>query len=81
MVKGTVSISIDDFQTLLTASINAEELKQSTRTASREIQVFLSYLHAQIDLTPHIDSFNRQSTKSQIVIESDNKIKIKFNEE
>jgi len=53
MVKGTVSISIDD----------------------------LSYLHAQIDLTPHIDSFNRQSTKSQIVIESDNKIKIKFNEE
>jgi hypothetical protein len=81
MVKGTVSISIDDFQTLLTASINAEELKQSTRTASREIQVFLSYLHSQIDLTPHIDSFNRQSTKSQIVIESDNKIKIKFNEE
>ena len=80
MVKGQVTISIEDFQALLEASVTADEVKQSTRTASRELQVFLSYLHAQLDLTPHIESFNRQSTKSQIIIEEDKKIKIKFNE-
>ncbi len=80
MVKGQVTISIADFQALLDASVTANEVKESTRIASREIQVFLSYLHTQLDLTPHIESFNRQSTKSQIVIEDDNKIKIKFNE-
>tara|TARA_R100000908_G_C3619719_1_gene65801 strand:- start:157 stop:399 length:243 start_codon:yes stop_codon:yes gene_type:complete len=80
VVKGQVTISIADFQALLDASVTANEVKESTRIASREIQVFLSYLHTQLDLTPHIESFNRQSTKSQIVIEDDNKIKIKFNE-
>jgi|TARA_R110002074_G_scaffold112987_1_gene241477 hypothetical protein len=81
VVKGEVTISIADFQALLDSSINADEITKSTKTASREIQVFLSYLHTQLDLTPHIDSFNRQSTKSKIIIEDTNKIKIKFNEE
>ena len=80
MVKGTVSISIEDFQALLDASVNARSMQESTTTASRELQVFLSYLHSQLDLTPHIESFNRQATKSQIVIEDNNKIKIQFNE-
>lgn len=81
MVKGTVTISIDDFQALLESSTDAKSLSASTRTASREIQVFLSYLHTQLDLTPHIESFNRQAKKSQIIIEDGSKIKIKFNEE
>ena len=78
MVNGTVTISISDFQTLLEASNNADTLIKSTSTASKEIQVFLSYLHAQLDLIPHIEAFNRQS---KIIIEDGTKIKIQFNEE
>lgn len=81
MVNGTVTISISDFQTLLEASNNADTLIKSTSTASKEIQVFLSYLHAQLDLIPHIEAFNRQSKKSKIIIEDGTKIKIQFNEE
>ena len=76
-----MSISIEDFQTLLDSSVSADKIKKSTTTASRELQVFLSYLHNQLDLTPHIESFNRQATKSQIIIDDDAKIKIQFNEE
>lgn len=81
MVKGTVSISIEDFQALLDSSISAAAIKNSTNKASKEIQVFLSFIHNQLDLTEHIESFNRQSSRSKIVIEDDNRIKIQFNEE
>ena len=80
MVKGTVSISIEDFQALLDSSISADAIKNSTNKASKEIQVFLSFIHNQLDLTEHIESFNRQSSRSKIVIEDDNKIKIQFND-
>ena len=78
MVKGSVTISIEDFQLMLDTTADAKELKEATYKASKEIQVFLSYLHAQLDLTVHIQSFNRQSTKSKIIIDDDNKIKIQF---
>jgi hypothetical protein len=81
VVKGTVSISIEDFQALLDSSISAAAIKNSTNKASKEIQVFLSFIHNQLDLTEHIESFNRQSSRSKIVIEDDNRIKIQFNEE
>ena len=80
MVNGTVTISLSDFQTLLESSTNADDVLKSTTTASKEIQVFLSYLHAQLDLTPHIEAFNRQSKKSKIIVEDGNRIKIQFNE-
>ena len=44
MVKGSVTISIDDFQALLDTRVTAEELKEKTELAAKELQVFLSFL-------------------------------------
>jgi len=78
VVEGSVTISIKDFQVLLDASVRAKDIEDSTLRASKEIQVFLSYIHSQLDLTEHVESFNRQSKKAKIVIE-DNKLRINFN--
>ena len=81
MVKGQVTISIEDFQTLLDASVKAAEVKLSTQRASKEIQIFLSFIHNQLELTEHIASFNRQSKSSEIIIDDDNRIKIKLKDD
>ncbi len=81
MVEGSVTISIADFQALLEASVKAGELTKSTTRASKEIQVFLSFIHKQLELTEHIESFNRQSKNSKIIIDDNDRIKIQFNEE
>ena len=44
MVNGSVTISIEDFQSLLDAKVKAEEIKETTKLAAKELQVFLSYL-------------------------------------
>ena len=79
MVKGTVSISIEDFQTLLASKTTSEELTTATKLATKELQVFLSYLCDREDISKYIDEFNRQSKTSTIVIQS-GRAQIKFNE-
>ena len=79
MVKGSVTISIVDFQALLDAQITSEELNKSTKLAAKELQVFLSYICDKIDISKYIEEFNRQSKTSSIIIKS-GRAQIKFKE-
>jgi hypothetical protein len=78
VVKGSVTISIDDFQTLLDTKVNAEDLKEKTELAAKELQVFLSFLCTRENIESHVEAFNKQSQTSMIVIK-DGIAKIKIN--
>ena len=79
MVKGSVTISIEDFQALIDSSSNYVELKEKTMLAAKEMQVFLSFLCTRTDISKYVEEFNRQSQTSQIIID-DGKAQIKLNE-
>ena len=68
MVKGSVTISIDDFQALLDTKVNAEELREKTELAAKELQVFLSFLCTRENIEKYIEEFNKQSKTSIISI-------------
>ena len=68
MVKGSVTISIDDFQALVDTKVNAEELREKTELAAKELQVFLSFLCTRENIEKYIEEFNRQSKTSKISI-------------
>ena len=68
MVKGTVSISIEDYHALLDSSSKSLELKDNLQLAVKELQVFLSYLCTREDIENHVEEFNKQSKTSKINI-------------
>ena len=78
-MNGTVTIPLDEFDTLREESKKAEELKSNTLRAAKEIEVFLSFLVTREGMQEYLEEFNRQSTRSQILI-VDGRAKIKFNE-
>lgn len=78
MVKGTVSITLSDFQGLLEAATKAKETEENLRRAAKELQVFLSYIALKADIEKYVDEFNTQSTTSKIIFDgSKAKIEIK----
>ena len=80
MVKGSVTISIEDFQALLVTSDKAKEFRDKSILASKELQVFLSFLSTRADIDKYIEEFNRQSQTSKIVFEG-TQAKIEFKDE
>lgn len=78
-MNGTVTIPLDEFDKLREESKEAEELKSNTLRAAKEIEVFLSFLVTREGMQEYLEEFNRQSTRSQILI-VDGRAKIKFNE-
>ena len=75
-LNGTVTISLKDYNKLTQAYPKVEQSRISLYEASKEIEVFLSFLCTR----ETIDDYNRQSQHAQIII-VDDKAKIKFNEE
>ena len=69
MVKGTVSINLEDFQALMDSAQESLATKEKYITASKELTVFLSFLATRADLEKYIDEFNRQSKTSKITFE------------
>ena len=78
-MNGTVTISLELFDKLRTESEKATTLKEQTIQASKELEVFLSFLVTRENISEYLEEFNRQSLKSQIVI-SNGRAKIKINE-
>ena len=68
-IKGTITIALKDFQELLDAKKNADIIKDKTRLAAKELQVFLSFLCNKVDLNDLVEEFNRQSKTSTIMLE------------
>jgi len=66
VVKGTVSISLEDYHTLLEASADYKSKQINLNIAIKELQVFLSFICDHPDMEKHIKSFNEQSKTSVI---------------
>ena len=69
MVKGSVTISLEDYHSLLESAEKTLQIKDKFYTAGKELQVFLSFLASRGDLEKYVDEFNRQSKTSRIVFE------------
>ena len=70
-MKGSVTISLEDYEKLKDAEANASKLNSNTKLAAKELQVFLSFLCSRGSIKPFVDEFNRQSTTSIIVVENE----------
>jgi len=79
-MNGTVTISIEDFTSLLEASKEASSSQEKTKLATKELQVFLTFLCDREDISKYLDEFNRQSKTSNIVISS-GRAQIKFKDD
>ena len=69
-MKGTVTISLDDYEKLSQAKEGAEKIISASKLSVKELQVFLSYLCTRSDLSHFVEEFNRQSVTSKITIDS-----------
>tara|TARA_R110002072_G_scaffold216623_1_gene374012 strand:+ start:143 stop:385 length:243 start_codon:yes stop_codon:yes gene_type:complete len=78
-MTGTVTISLKDYKELENAQGNATTMNERTFQATKELEVFLSFLCSRESITPYIEEFNKQSQRSQILL-SDGRAKIKINE-
>ena len=78
-VKGTVTISLDDYTNLKEEYSKSKTARENLRAASKEIEVFLSFLVTRETISAYVDEYNRQAQHSQIIV-IDDKVKIKFNE-
>ena len=79
MVKGTVTINLEDFHALLDSAQDQAKIKDQYLNASKELAVFLSFIASRADLEKYVDEFNRQSNYSKIVFEG-SKAKIELKE-
>ena len=79
-MNGTVTISLEDFTSLLEASKKASSAQEKTKLATKELQVFLTFLCDREDISKYVDEFNRQSKTSNIVI-SNGRAQIKFKDD
>ena len=76
-MNGTVTISLEDFTSLLESSKEASSSQEKTKLATKELQVFLTFLCDREDISKYVDEFNKQSKTSNIVI-SNGRAQIKF---
>lgn len=68
-VKGTVTISLDDYHRLLKSKEQASVAEANTKRAAKELAVFLSFLASRENIAPHVQEFNRQSSTSKILLD------------
>jgi len=68
-VKGTVTITIEDYHAFLDAHQRNIERHEALKDTTRELAVFLSYISSRTEIQTHIESFNMQSKTCKIVYE------------
>lgn len=69
MVKGSVSISLEDYHTFIDQAIHFKTKEEKLTQAAKEMQVFLSFLCTRENIEKYVDEFNKQSKTSRILIE------------
>tara|TARA_R110002020_G_scaffold372969_3_gene584400 strand:+ start:25 stop:267 length:243 start_codon:yes stop_codon:yes gene_type:complete len=67
-MKGTVTISLGDFEKLKKSQEETNQLKSKTAYTLKEMQVFLSFLCTRSNIEPHVEEFNKQAKSSKIVL-------------
>ena len=76
-MKGTVTIGLEDYMSLTKESDKAKELADKVKEASKELEVFLSFLCKRAEIDKVVSDFNLQSTQSRIEI-NDGRVKIRL---
>ena len=69
MVKGSVSISLKDYHSLIDHAISFKTKEENLTQAAKELQVFLSFLCTRENIEKYVEEFNKQSSTSRILIE------------
>jgi len=68
VVKGSVTISIEDYHSFLDSDNKSLKAKQDVELAVKELQVFLSFLCTRENIEKYVEEFNRQSQTAIINI-------------
>lgn len=68
-IAGTVTISLADYQKMVSAGEEADKFNGKTKRAAKELSVFLTFLATRSDVVPYVTEFNRQSTSAKIILE------------
>lgn len=68
-MKGTVTISLEDFEELKQAKTKAVDQIAGVGRAAKELEVFLSFLCTREAISMYVEEFNRQSITSRINID------------
>ena len=79
-MQGTVTISLKDYDQLREEYSKAKESRKNLYEASKEIEVFLSFLVTREDIEDYVQEYNRQALHSTIEVVN-SKAKIKFKNE
>jgi DNA-binding SARP family transcriptional activator len=79
-IQGNVTLSLADYHKLIEQQPRAEESLKNLYEASKEIEVFLSFLVTREDIEDYVVEFNRQALHSTIEV-VDGRAKIKFKDE
>jgi hypothetical protein len=69
MVKGSVSISLEDYHSLIDHATSFKAKEDNLTQAAKELQVFLSFLCTRENIEKYVEEFNKQSNTSRIIIE------------
>lgn len=68
MVTGQVTLSLEDYHSLVDSAKKTAELRENTELLIKELQVFLSFMGSRAEIEPYIVEFNKQSRTSIIEI-------------
>tara|TARA_R110000796_G_scaffold55878_4_gene129776 strand:+ start:1632 stop:1865 length:234 start_codon:yes stop_codon:yes gene_type:complete len=68
-VKGTVTISLLDYEKLRDAKTDADRIDYNVKLLAKELQVFLTFICTRSDIDKYVQDFNLQSTTSKIILE------------
>jgi hypothetical protein len=79
-MTGSVTISLKEFDKLRDSSLHAEQRKERVLLATKELEVFLSFVCTRQNIDVLVEEFNRQSKTSTIILEN-GRAKIVFNDE
>ena len=76
-MDGTVTISLENYEILKTQAEIGRKEKEETLRATKELEVFLSFMATRPGTQQHIDEFNSHSKTCKIWI-VDNRAKIEL---
>ena len=79
-MTGTVTIPLKEFDKLRESSSIADKRQERVLQATKELEVFLSFMCTREHIQPLVEEFNRQSSNSTISLEN-GRAKIIFNDE
>jgi hypothetical protein len=67
-MNGTVTLSLEDYHSLRDAAPNIQSLKRDILQATKEIEVFLTFLITRENIEEHLAEFNSYSKTCKVHI-------------